>query len=100
MKECELESKLRIAPTSIPKEMNKEHSLYGKSIVMTKVRSKSVEEYLQSVGATLADSVNKNTFLLIVKNKKDKSNKTEQAEKHNVRIMALEDFINDFMPSV
>jgi len=59
---------------------------------MTKVRDKEIIETLPKVGASLVDSVKKDTFVLIVKEKTDTSNKVEAAKKFGVTIMVPEEF--------
>jgi len=97
LKECELEGKLTgkvlLKPVNVViTEENKSHPLYEKKIVMTKVRDKEIIDSLTRFGASLVDSVKKDTFVLIVKEKTDTSNKTESAKKLGVTIMTPEEF--------
>lgn len=71
---------------------NTSHSLFGKKLVMTKIRDKEIINILPKFGAILEDNIKKDTFILIVKSKDDKSNKTEFAEKNNILIMTPEEF--------
>ena len=71
--------------------------LYGKKIVMTKVRDKEIIEKMEKVGATLEDSVNKNTFAVIVKSKEDESNKTKKAKELGIPIYTPEEFKMQYM---
>ena len=71
--------------------------LYGKKIVMTKVRDKEIIEKMGKVGATLEDSVNKNTFAVIVKSKEDESNKTKKAKELGIPIYTPEEFKMQYM---
>jgi hypothetical protein len=66
--------------------------LFGKKIVMTKVRDKEIIEHLAKVGATLEDNIKKDTFVLIVKTHDDVSNKTKYATEHNIPIMMPSEF--------
>jgi len=77
--------------------VDKTHPLYGKKIVMTKVRDKTIIESLPKYNATLEDSVKKGTLALIVKSKNDTSNKTESAKKHGVQIMTPQEFIEKYL---
>jgi hypothetical protein len=103
MRECGLESKLLVEnsvvlaeePTVIPSN----HSLYQKKIVMTKVRDKEIIGALERVGAVLEDSIKKDTFVLIVKSKEDKSNKIDFAIKNNIPIMTPEEFRISYFPN-
>ena len=104
LKECGLESKLRnevktnsLRPAEKPKNIDKSNPLYGKKIVMTKVRDKQIIDYLPNVGATLEDNIKKDTFVLIVKSKADSSNKTKYAEENGISIMEPSEFIKKFM---
>ena len=71
--------------------------LYGKKIVMTKVRDAEIIIKLKTVGATLVDSVKKDTFVLIVKSHEDESNKTKQAKEYNIPIMTPDEFKQKYM---
>jgi NAD-dependent DNA ligase len=71
--------------------------LYGKKIVMTKVRDKEIIEKMEKVGATLEDSVNKNTFAVIVKSKDDDSNKIKKAKDLGIPIYTVEEFKMQYM---
>jgi NAD-dependent DNA ligase len=64
---------------------------------MTKVRDKEIIEKLNEVGGKLVDSINKNTFVLIVKNKEDESNKTKKAKELNIAIMEVDEFKKKYM---
>ena len=48
-------------------EINTDHVLYKKSIVMSGFRDDYLEKKLNEVGANLTSSVSKNTFAVIVK---------------------------------
>ncbi len=103
LQECEmvylLENTHRPTPvaTSPPAPANTGHPLYGKKIVMTKIRDKEIIDALPVYGATLEDNIKKDTFVLIVKSLEDKSNKTEFAEKNNIMIMTPVEFKEKYM---
>jgi NAD-dependent DNA ligase len=108
LRECRLESKLHqntVIPSSAPRPSSKqsisrsvkEHPLYQKKIVMTKVRDTEIIQSLSKFLATLEDKVNKETFALIVKSKEDKSNKTRDAEKYGVAIFTPEEFKQKYL---
>ena len=91
LKECGLETKLTKSPTTKPKLIIEEDAvgdqvvdaealvelkepveakqspLNGKKIVMTKTRDKEIIDQLSKYGATLEDTMKKDTFVLIVK---------------------------------
>ena len=101
LKSCDLEYKLTEKPT--PKSatpvapVDTSHPLYGKQIVMTKVRDQPIIDALAKYGATLEDSIKTTTFALIVKSKEDVSNKTKDAEKKGVPIMTPEEFKTKYL---
>lgn len=101
LQQCDLSNKLQEKPKEIEKiivtDQMKEHPLYNKKIVMTKVRDKEIIEYLKKYNASLIDSVKIDTFALIVKSKSDKSNKTTRAEELKIQIMTPDEFKEAFM---
>jgi NAD-dependent DNA ligase len=99
LKACDLEYKLTETPKSATPAaaMNTSHPLYGKQIVMTKVRDQPIIDALAKYGATLEDSIKTTTFALIVKSKEDVSNKTKDAEKKGVPIMTPEEFKTKYL---
>ena len=68
------------------------HPLYGKTIVMTKIRDKEIIDFLEAKGAKLGDNVKADTLALIVKSKDDVSSKTKTATEKNVPIMTPDEF--------
>ena len=107
LKECDLESKLtNSAKPNIEKESNEtqtdlpqpltDHPLYKKKIVMTKTRDKQVIELIEKYGASLEDSIKKDTFVLVVKSKEDTSNKMDFAVKNNIPIMTPDEFVEKY----
>jgi NAD-dependent DNA ligase len=106
LKECELEGKLSMKnvsntqATNIVGEQVKidiSNPLFGKKIVMTKIRDKEIIEHLTKVGATLEDNIKKDTFVLIVKTHDDVSNKTKYATDNHIPIMTPQEFRVKFM---
>lgn len=101
LQQCDLSNKLQEKPKEIQKiivtDQMKAHPLYNKKIVMTKVRDKEIIEYLKKYNASLVDSVKIDTFVLIVKSKSDKSNKTTKAEELKIQIMTPDEFKNNYM---
>jgi NAD-dependent DNA ligase len=71
---------------------SKQNPLNGKKIVMTKIRDKEIIEQLSKYGATLEDTMKKDTFVLIVKTKDDVSTKTKYAVANNIPIMTPDEF--------
>jgi NAD-dependent DNA ligase len=101
VKACGLESKLQqgpvLAQAPAPAAPSVQGPLTGKKIVMTKVRDKEIITFMTNQGATLEDSMKKDTFVLIVKSKEDTSNKTEYAVKNGIPIMTAEEFKQMYM---
>lgn len=75
---------------------DKNHALYDKHIVMTKVRDKYIIEQLKKVGAHLDDNIGKNTDILITKSKEDVSNKTKKAKEMNIPVMIPAEFVKTY----
>jgi NAD-dependent DNA ligase len=77
--------------------IDKSSPLYGKKIVMTKIRDKNIIDWLQTVSAKLEDSMKKDVFVLIVKSHDDESNKTKFAKENNIPIMTPDEFKQKYM---
>uniref|UniRef100_A0A6C0JYL0 Uncharacterized protein n=1 Tax=viral metagenome TaxID=1070528 RepID=A0A6C0JYL0_9ZZZZ len=73
-------------------EIDISNPLYGKKIVMTKVRDQTIIRELKFRGATLEDTIGSKTFVLIVKSLEDVSNKTKYAVEHGIPIMTPDEF--------
>ena len=84
------------SPKKLSKSINKDHPLFDKHIVMTKVRDKYIIEQLEKLGAHLDDSIGKNTNILITKSSDDVSNKTKKANELNIPIMTPPEFVKKF----
>jgi NAD-dependent DNA ligase len=106
LEETGLQTKLQKTETNETKEqtsaianivIDTSDPLYGKKIVMTKVRDKEIIEKMGKVGATLEDSVNKNTFAVIVKSKEDDSNKIKKAKELGIAIYTPDEFKMQYM---
>lgn len=78
-------------------EIDKSNALYGKKVVMTKVRDQDIIRELKARGATLEDTIGSKTFVLIVKSMDDVSNKTKYAVEHGIPIMTPEEFKSKFL---
>ena len=77
-------------------EVNASHPLYGKKIVMTKIRDKEIIDKLGDYGAKLEDSMKKDIFALVVKSHMDVSNKVEYARKNGIPVYTPEEFKDKF----
>lgn len=81
------EEKIQTRSRTNSKENEEKHILHDKHVVMTKIRDKEIIEKLKEKGGLLDDNVNKNTFILIVKELDDNSNKIKKAKELGIRIM-------------
>jgi len=105
LRECNLESKLNVnilkeevkSKEKSNEDKKENHILYDKHVVMTKIRDKEIIEKLKEEGGFLDDNVNKNTFVLIVKELNDDSNKIKKAKELGVRIMVPCLFKEEFL---
>jgi NAD-dependent DNA ligase len=71
--------------------------LVGKSVVMTKVRNQTIQDFLTSIGSMLEDGIKANTVVLIVKDKNDETAKTKDAKKKGIPIMTVAEFKEKYM---
>ena len=98
LEECGLAHKLEGVPVKVvDKVVDSGSPLFGKSVVMTKVRDAEIIEFLKRVGATLDDAMKTTTFVLIVKDKGDVSAKTKYAEAKGIPVMTVEEFKAEYM---
>jgi NAD-dependent DNA ligase len=78
-------------------EVDTSNPLYGKKIVMTKVRDQEIIRELKARGASLEDTIGSKTFVLIVKSMDDVSNKTKYAVEHGIPIMTPDAFKEKYL---
>jgi NAD-dependent DNA ligase len=104
LRECGLQNKLNRAistnsmKATIPQtNYDVTHPLYGKKVVMTKIRDKEIIDALPKFNATLVDTMKINVFALIVKSKDDKSTKTEYALQRGIPIMTADEFRQTYL---
>lgn len=77
-------------------DSKKDSELSGKKIVMTGFRNKELSEKLKKIGAIVSESVNKNVFVVLVKNKDEDTTKAELARQNNIPLMLVDDFIKKY----
>ncbi len=94
--ECGLQSKLKVKKAVILVEVDEDHPLYNKTVVLTGTRDKQVIEILKSVGANQGASVSKNTYLVVAKEKDDNTGKAEEARKLGIPIISVDEFISKY----
>jgi NAD-dependent DNA ligase len=95
--DCGLEYKLYEKGTETTIEKNKEHPLFEKTIVLTGTRDKNIIEFLKNTGVKQGSTVNKNTFIVVAKNKDEDTGKAEEARKLNIPIMSVDQFIQTYI---
>ena len=66
--------------------------LYGKHIVMTKIRDAGIMAHVERVGGIMDNAIGKKTNILITKSMEDVSVKTKYALEHNSPIFTPETF--------
>ena len=73
------------------------HELNGKKIVTSGFRfDKKMLEKLEKINVIVQDTINKETFLLIVKNIDDESGKVSNAKEKNIPIITREEFLDKY----
>lgn len=90
-----LMSKLDIKLTK--KKVNSDHVLNDKIVVFTGTRDKTLEETIVGLGGVIGDKVNPTTFVLVTLSLDSFSSKMKDAQKHNVKIMLLDDFKTEYL---
>ena len=70
--------------------------LQGKRIVMTGFRDKELAKKIKAIGGDIGDSVTKNTFVVLVKDKDDDTGKANQARCLDIPLMTPEEFMNKY----
>ena len=93
--DCGLEYKLY--EKGIETLVNQTHPLFEKTIVLTGTRDKNIIEFLKNTGVKQGSTVNKNTYLVIAKNKDEDTGKAEDARKLNIPIMSVDQFIQTYI---
>ena len=77
-------------------QVNKEHPLYNKKIVMTGFRDNDIINKIKSVGAELQTAITKTTFLVLVKNKDEDTGKANEARQKNIQMLTPEEFLAQY----
>jgi NAD-dependent DNA ligase len=95
--DCGLEYKLYEKTKTTETLVDQSHPLFEKTIVLTGTRDKNIIEFLKNNGVKQGQTVNKNTHLVIAKNKDEDTGKAEDARKLNIPIMSVEDFIKTYL---
>jgi len=77
--------------------INTDHVLYGKSIVITGFRDGEIIDFIKKVGGKLTTSVSKNTFFIIIKAEGEENNKVQDAMQLGIPILTVNEFKNKYM---
>jgi NAD-dependent DNA ligase len=96
LSECGLQSKLAVNKSVILVEIDEDHPLYNKIVVLTGTRDKQVIDILKQVGANQGASVSKNTHLVVAKTKEDDTGKADEARKLGIPIISVDEFISKY----
>ena len=95
LKRCALEHKLlgtSLPPSSISSPSSSSSlSLSGKTFVLTGFRDKELEEKLKSKGGKIGSTVSKNTWMVIVKDLEDSTQKMIDAKRLGINIVRVAD---------
>ena len=107
LKETGLEGKLQASMTASAVEataahLMKTHPFSGKTIVVTGLTEKVIDDKVKSIGAKFGSSVSKNTDILVAKSVEESSGKLDKARELNktlakpILIISLDDFLKTF----
>jgi NAD-dependent DNA ligase len=77
--------------------LNQEHPLYGKTVVMSGFRDNELKNVLKEIGAKVGESVSKNTFVLLVKDKNESTTKINEAVRLGIPIMTPQEFKTSYL---
>lgn len=95
LEECGLEDKLY--ETAKAPIVDNSHPLFGKTVVLTGNRDKTIIDFLEEVGAKQGSVVSKNTSLVVAKDKTINKGKVAEAENLNIPLMSVEEFIQTYI---
>jgi NAD-dependent DNA ligase len=102
LKDTGLEGKMLVskeAATAVPVIAKPNHPFSNKTIVVTGLTEKVIEDKVKSIGAKFGSSVSKNTDILVAKSVDESSGKLDKARELNktlakpILIISLDDFI-------
>jgi NAD-dependent DNA ligase len=98
MEDAGLEDKLyeSVKEKEKKEELDESHPLFGKSVVMTGFRDAAIQDILKKVGARLVQSVSKNTFLVLVKDKDEDTSKATEARKLGIQMITPDEFMKKY----
>jgi hypothetical protein len=88
LQECHLEYKLEFVRTTVETG----HVLSGKKVLFTGFRDKPYMEALEKQGVQFVSTINKNVFMVVIKDENETNAKTEKAVSLNIPIMTITEF--------
>jgi NAD-dependent DNA ligase len=91
------EKLVRASATAAVADVDTSNPLYGKKIVMSKIRDADIIQKLKARGAILEDTISSKTFALIVGSLEDVSSKTKYAVSHGIPIMTPDEFNGKYL---
>ena len=89
LEESNLNSKLN---EQLGQNVDPEHPLFGKRVVMTGFRDKPLKTTLTELGVKIGSSVSQNTFVVLVKDLDEDTSNAEEAKEKNISIMVVDEF--------
>lgn len=89
LEEANLSNKLN---EQLGQNVDPEHPLFGKRVVMSGFRDKPLKTTLTELGAKIGSSVSQNTFVVLVKDLDEDTGKVEEAKEKNIPIMLVDEF--------
>ena len=99
LKETGLEGKLHKAEVEVDAHIIANHPFNGKTIVVTGLTEKVIEDKVKAIGAKFGSAVSKNTDILVAKSVTESSGKLDKARELNktlakpIQIISLDEFL-------
>ena len=73
------------------------HPLFGKKIVLTEIKGKELERFIESKGGEIGNSMSKKVFLVVKKDENTNTEKVNAAELLGIRSMTEAEFRATYM---
>jgi NAD-dependent DNA ligase len=90
MDESNLNGKLMVNQKVV--EYDKGHPLFGKKIILTEIKGKELERFIESKGGEVGKSMSKKVFLLVKKDENTNTEKSNAADLLGIRSMTEAEF--------
>jgi len=91
--ECGLQNKIPTGSVPVKPDIDTNHPLYKKTVVMSGTRDKATIAALSSVGAKLGAAVSKNTYAVITDDKESDTGKVADAKSLNIPLFTPSEFM-------